>query len=154
MNKPEIKIIAVSNVYCRLMHFVNVGDFEIGHWHTYDHGTLISSGEVLVEQIGDNGEVLASKVFTAPALVFVPKNFRHKITATKENTVAACIHAMRSIDGNLLSPDFLVDEKSFADKWEESDNINDHYHLYTHIKRGVTTERFSLGKNPDEKNKS
>lgn len=154
MSTPEIKIIAISNVYCRLMHFVNVGDVEVGHWHTYDHGTLISSGEVLVEQLDDDGEVVASKVFTAPALVFIPKESKHRITAMKANTVAACIHAMRSIDGELLAPDFLVDEKSFANKWAESDNINDHFHLYTEIKRGIQTQRFSLGQKPNKKDKA
>ncbi len=151
MNRPEIKIIAISNVYCRLMHFVNVGDVEIGHYHSYDHGTLISSGEVLVEMLNDDDETLSSKVFTAPALVYIPKNFKHRITSRKENTVAACIHAMRSIEGEILSPDFLVDEKRFADTWEESDDIKDHFHLFTAIKHGINTERFSLPEKPNDK---
>ena len=152
MNNPEIKIIAISNVYCRVMHFLNVGDVELGHFHTYDHGTLVSSGEVLVEMLDDNDKVLSSKIFTAPSLIYISKNNKHRITATKPDTIAACIHAMRDIDGDILSPDFLVDEKRFADRWEDSDNINDHYHLYTEVKRGVRTSRFSLKQKPEDKN--
>lgn len=144
MNKPEVKIIAISNVYSRIMHFKTKGDFEIGHCHTYDHGTLVSTGKLLVEMLRDDGTIISSKEFTGPSFVFISKLCMHRLTALEDNTVAVCIHAMRDIDGNLLEPDFLVDEKWFADKWEDSDNISDHYHLYTEIKRNVTTQRLSI----------
>lgn len=143
-NRPEIKIIAISNVYCRSMHFKEKGDFEIGHCHTYDHGTLVSTGKLLVEMLRDDGSVISQKEFTGPSFIFIPKLCMHRLTALEHNTVAVCIHAMRDVQGNLLSPDFLVDEKWFADSWEDSDNIYDHYHLYTEVKRGVRAERLSL----------
>ena len=143
-SSPEVKIIAISNVYCRSMHYKNKGDFEIGHCHTYDHGTLVSTGKLLVEMLRDDGSVISQKEFIGPSLVFIPKLCMHRLTALEDNTVAVCIHAMRDIEGNLLSPDFLVDEKWFADTWDASDNIYDHYHLYTEVKRGVRAERFSL----------
>lgn len=143
MAKPNIKIIAISNVYCRLMHFEKQGDQEIGHYHTYDHGTLVSSGSVLVEMM-DGDTVESSKVFQSPSFIFIAKDKKHRITAQEDNTVCACIHAMRDIKGSILSPEFLLDERSFVDKAGDSDNINDHYHLYTAFKRGVETDRFSL----------
>lgn len=151
MNAPQVKIIAVSNVYCRVMNFVNKGDIEIGHYHTYDHGTLVSSGSLLVEMLEDDDTVISSKVFNAPSLIFVVKDKKHKLIALQDGTVAACIHAMRDIEGNLLSPDFLIDEKWFADKWEDSNNASDHYHIYTERERGVVTDRFSLFEKPQEK---
>lgn len=144
MNPPDIKIIAVSNVFCRLMKFNKAGDIELGHHHNYDHGTLVSSGAVLVEVLNDAGDAVASKVFTAPGLIFIAKDKIHRLTATADNTVVACIHAMRDINSDILSPDFIVEEKWFADKWEESDNINDHYHLYTGVKRNTPTERITV----------
>jgi quercetin dioxygenase-like cupin family protein len=144
MNRPNVKIIAVSNVFCRMMTFEKSGDVEIGHQHSYDHGTLVSSGEVLVEILDSADGVVSSKVFTAPGLIFIEKDKRHRLTATKDNTVLACIHAMRDINGDLLAPDFLIEEKWFADKWEDSDNINDHYHLYTLIKRNVKTKPMTV----------
>ena len=143
-NQPEIKIIAISNVYCRSMHFKNKGDVELGHCHTYDHGTLVSTGKLLVEMLRDDGSVISQKVFEGPSFVFISKLCMHRLTALEDNTVAVCIHAMRDVEGNLLPPDFLIDEKWFADKWEDSDNINDHYHLYTEAKRNVVTTRFSI----------
>lgn len=139
-NQPEIKIIAISNVYCRSMHFKNKGDVELGHCHTHDHGTLVSSGKLLVEMLRDDGSVISQKEFTGPSFVFISKLCMHRLTALEDNTVAVCIHAMRDIDGDILPTDFLVEEKWFANKWEDSDSINDHYHLYTEVKRKVTTE--------------
>jgi hypothetical protein len=147
MNTPDVKIIGISNVYCRSMHFKKQGDVELGHCHTYDHGTLVSTGKLLVEMLRDDDTVISQKEFTGPSFIFISKWCRHRLTALEDNTVAVCIHAMRDIHGELLSPDFLIDEKWFADTWEDSDNIGDHYHLYTEVKRKVETSRFSITPN-------
>jgi hypothetical protein len=83
-NAPEIKIICISNVYSRLMHFKNKGDVE-------------------------DGQAVSSKVFKAPNFIFVDKDKKHKITALENNTVCACIHALKTIDQELLDPDFLIE---------------------------------------------
>ena len=108
-NAPEIKIVCISNVYSRLMHFRNKGDVEDGHKHMFDHGTLVSSGSVLYEVLGDNDQAVSSKVFTAPNFIFVDKDKNHRITALEKNTVCACIHALRTNDQELLDPDFLIE---------------------------------------------
>lgn len=108
-NKPVVEVIAVSNVYSRMMFFKNHGDVEIGHAHTYDHATLVSSGSVLYEVLdGPNGDTIAAKRFFAPGFIFVEKNKFHRITALEDNTVCACIHALRTIDEELVSPDCLI----------------------------------------------
>jgi len=109
MASPEIKIIAVSNVFCRLMHFVNVGDVEHGHQHTYDHATLVSTGSVVVDVLGDDDEIASSKVFNAPNMVFIHKDKRHRLTALEKNTVCSCIHAVRDVEGEILDPEFLIE---------------------------------------------
>lgn len=144
MGQPKVKSIAISNVFCRSMHFEKAGDVELGHCHTYDHGTLVSTGKLLVEMLSDTDEVISKKEFTGPSFIFISKLCRHRLTAIEDNTVAVCIHAMRDIDQNILPSDFLIDEKWFADRWEDSDSVDDHYHLYTRIKRNVVTERMSI----------
>ncbi len=110
MAKPEIQVAAISNVFSRLMHFVNRGDVEIGHVHTYDHATLVSSGSILYEVLdGPDGNTVASKEFKAPGYVFVEKDKYHRLTALEDNTVCVCIHALRTIDEEILSPDFFID---------------------------------------------
>ena len=74
MSAPEVQIVAVSNVFTRLMHFVNEGDFENGHVHNYDHATMVSSGSVLYEVLdGPNGNAVAAKEFKAPRLCVCSK---------------------------------------------------------------------------------
>jgi hypothetical protein len=110
MNPPDVAVVAVSNVYSRMMHFKNAGDVEVGHSHTYDHGTLVSSGSVKYEVLdGSNGNAVAVKIFKAPGFIFVEKNKYHRITALEDETVCACIHALRTIDSDLVPPDCLIE---------------------------------------------
>ena len=109
MAEPLVQVVAVSNVYSRLMHFVNKGDVEIGHSHTYDHATLLSSGAVLYEVLdGPDGNTVAAKEFKAPSYIFVEKEKYHRITALENNTVCACIHALRTIDEEIIDPSFFI----------------------------------------------
>lgn len=117
--RPEIKVLAVSNVYSRLMHFVKQGDQEMGHSHYYDHGTLLASGKLLVEKMNEAGEIIFSKEFTAPTFIMVEKEYAHRLTALEDNTVASCIHALREIDETIVSSEFLVRETEFADSPEQ-----------------------------------
>jgi hypothetical protein len=118
MERPDIKILAVSNVYCRLMNFVKKGDQELGHYHSYDHGTLLASGKLLVEKLDDSGNVKNKKEFTAPSFIFIEKDCKHILTALEDNTVATCIHALRTIDETIIDSDFYVEEKELADSQE------------------------------------
>lgn len=108
---PEVKIMAVSNVFTRLMTFANVGDVENGHTHTYNHATLVSSGSVRVA-VYDNpeGAPISEKTFTAPSMIYIPKDKYHKLTSLEPNTVCACIHALRTIDEDIIDPAFLVEQ--------------------------------------------
>jgi tellurite resistance-related uncharacterized protein len=117
---PKIKLMAVSNVFCRMMNFENKGDVEEGHKHNYDHGTLVSSGSVLYEALDDDGNVVSSKVFNAPNMVYIAKETFHRITALEDKTVCACIHASRTIDNEIVDPDCLIEAK---EGWDVLDEI-------------------------------
>jgi len=120
MNNPIIKILAVSNVYCRLMNFVKAGDVENGHCHVFDHGTLLSTGKVLVEMFDKKDRVIASSTHEAPSFIFIAKDTKHRITALQDNTVAACIHAIRDVDQDLIDPSYFVNQIELADNLKES----------------------------------
>jgi len=144
MAEPKIKVIAISNVYARCMYFEHKGDIELGHCHTYDHGTLVSSGSVLVEMLDDDDTVIGSRPFVAPGFIFISKLRRHRITALENKTVAVCIHALRDIEGNILSSDFLINEKWFADKWGDSEFIDDHIGPYMAKNHDVSIGSFTI----------
>jgi len=114
--QPEVKILAVSNVYCRLMEFKQANDFEIGHYHHYDHGTLLAKGKIKVEMFDKEDNLLSTKEFTAPSFLFIKKDNIHKLTALEDGTVATCIHALRTIDEEIVDPDFFVEETILDEK--------------------------------------
>ena len=118
--RPDVKILAVSNVYCRLMNFKKKGDQELGHYHSYDHGTLLAKGRLLVEKTDDEGNPIGSKEFEAPSFIFIGKDVRHVLTALEDDTVATCIHALRTIDETIIDSNFLVEEKELADNVESA----------------------------------
>ena len=103
MNSPKITLSLVSNIWTRMMHFVNAGDREQGHIHTYDHVTLLAYGKLEVEVDG------ITTVFEAPQMIFINKDKKHQLTALEDNTLAYCIHALRDSDnsGNILDPSML-----------------------------------------------
>ena len=118
---PEVKILAVSNVYCRLMNFKKAGDVELGHYHEYDHGTLLAKGKVLVEKMNEDGSVIVGKIFTAPMFIFIGKNIRHRLTAKEDDTIMTCIHALRDMNDEIIDPSFIIDQTVLADNDSQVD---------------------------------
>jgi quercetin dioxygenase-like cupin family protein len=128
MASPEIKIIALSNVYSRLMHFLKKGDVENGHKHTYDHATLVSSGSILVEVLDEfTGEPISSKTFASPNMVFIHKDKIHRLIALEDNTVCSCIHAIRTIEDEIVDSDFLIEPVWSQEKGEVKRLVQEKY---------------------------
>ena len=110
---PKIKIAAISNVYCRMMMFEKQGDIEEGHYHTFDHGTLVAKGSLRVEILSDDNQVISSKIFDAPSFIFVQKDKKHRLVSLQDDTLACCIHALRDVDEDIIPSDTLISEKVF-----------------------------------------
>ena len=90
LNLPKVKFGAVANVFIKLIHFEKAGQCEYGHKHIYDHISMLSKGSV---KITVNGNVTEYK---APMLVYINKDTMHEIEALEDDTVWACIHAIRN----------------------------------------------------------
>lgn len=105
MSSPEIKIGCVANLWSRQMHFLAAGDKEDGHTHQFDHLTLLASGSLRVTVDG------ATTDFVAPHMIYIHKDKRHELVALEDNTVAYCIHALRSSNktGDILDPSMVPD---------------------------------------------
>lgn len=92
MNTPKIQLGCVANLFSRMMHFAKAGDIEFGHTHQFDHLTLLATGSL---QITIGG--IVSK-FKAPHMIYIKADKNHELIALEDNTVAYCIHALRSKD--------------------------------------------------------
>lgn len=90
MSYPETKMVCVSNLWLRQMHFLKKGDRNEGHLHNHDHITLLSKGSVEVDVEG------SKTVFVAPHMIYIAKGKRHFLIALEDDTVACCVHALRT----------------------------------------------------------
>lgn len=72
------------------MHFKKAGDQNEGHEHNFDHITLLSQGSVEVDVEGQK------TVFKAPHLIYITAGKRHFLKALEDDTVASCLHALRT----------------------------------------------------------
>lgn len=90
MSYPETKMTCVSNLWLRQMHFAKTGDCNEGHVHNFDHVTLLAKGRIEVDVEG------AKTVFSAPQMIFITKGKRHFLTSLEDDTIAYCVHALRT----------------------------------------------------------
>ncbi len=93
----------VSNLWVRQMHFRKAGDMNEGHVHNFDHITLLACGSVKVHVEGQVTE------FKAPHLIYISKGKSHFIEALEDDTVATCLHALRTgeREEDILDPSMI-----------------------------------------------
>jgi quercetin dioxygenase-like cupin family protein len=85
------------------MHFLKTGDQNEGHVHNYDHVTLLAKGSVSVDVDGVITE------FKAPQMIYIAKGKSHYIKALEDDTVACCVHALRTgeREEDILDPSMI-----------------------------------------------
>lgn len=100
----DLKI--VDNVFVKMMVCKDIGMEIVGHAHTFDHITLLSSGAVDMVARGSVAR------YTAPMLIVTPKGVVHRFVAVAPNTVLCCIHAIRDGDEmeDVAPPNITNDE--------------------------------------------
>lgn len=100
---PNVQLACVANLWCKQMHFAQAGDTNPGHRHLFDHLTLLAHGAVTVCVEGVTTD------FVAPSMIYIQAGREHTITASMDNTIAYCIHALRDGDavGDILDPSMI-----------------------------------------------
>lgn len=103
MSYPDTKMVCVSNLWLRQMHFAKAGDKNEGHVHNFDHITCLAKGSVTVDVEGQLTD------FTAPHMIYISKGKRHFLIAKEDDTVAYCVHALRTgeREEDILDPDMV-----------------------------------------------
>lgn len=103
MRYPDTKMTCVSNLWLRQMHFIKAGDQNEGHLHNFDHITLLAKGRVVVDVEGNVSE------FSAPHMIYVAAGKRHFLKALEDDTIAYCVHALRTgeREEDILDPSMI-----------------------------------------------
>ena len=90
MAEAVIAINCVANLFSRQMYFPKEGDIERGHTHPFDHLTLLAHGSLRVTVEGKTTD------FKAPHMIYIHAEKQHELVALEDDTVAYCIHALRT----------------------------------------------------------
>jgi hypothetical protein len=85
-----------GNIWVRQNVLENAGDSTQGHYHLFDHVSLLASGIVEVEVEGN-----PPRQFTAPTFIVIKKERPHKFTALSGNVLWYCVFAIRDVDGDV-----------------------------------------------------
>jgi hypothetical protein len=91
-----------SGVYAKQM-MLPAGYFALSHAHTYDHLSILASGEVVIKT--DNNE----ETYKAPSCINIKKGINHSITAIKD-AVWFCIHATEETDSSKVDEVLIMKE--------------------------------------------
>lgn len=111
-----------GNVWVRSHTYRKAGDSNGGgHYHKFDHVTLLIKGSIRVEVEGEE-----PTRFMAPTFVIIKKDKKHKVTALEDDTVYYCVFALRDVDGDVTdiysgdnSPYQAVSDEKFKIMQEE-----------------------------------
>jgi quercetin dioxygenase-like cupin family protein len=102
VDTPNIAIGYVANLFSRMMVFKKTGDIEYGHTHQFHHLTLLAKGTLKVTVDG------TPTVFKAPYMIYIDKDKNHELVAMEDETIAFCIHAVRTKDQTeIIDPDMI-----------------------------------------------
>jgi len=86
-----------GNVWVRSHTYRKAGDINGGgHYHHFNHVTLLAKGSIKVEIEG-----CEPKRYNSPTFVIIDKDKKHKITALEDDTVYYCVFALRDVDGDV-----------------------------------------------------
>ncbi len=96
-----------GNIFFRPMEFPVKGSKTSGHTHKFDHVTWVSSGSVRVRArevdpaTNDAIGPVVDRIYIAPAVVCIKKNWMHEFEALEDGTRADCIFALRDWKGEV-----------------------------------------------------
>ena len=86
-----------GNIWVRSHYLKKQGDTSgDGHYHKFDHISLLTSGSVKVEVDG-----YPAKEFIAPTFIVIRKDHKHSFTALQDDTVYYCVFALRNVEGEI-----------------------------------------------------
>jgi hypothetical protein len=85
-----------GNIWVRSHHYAKKGDQHRGHYHHFDHVTLVATGGVLCNVEGET-----PKEFWAPTFIVIAKDKKHQFTALADDTTYFCVYAVRDKDGQV-----------------------------------------------------
>jgi len=115
-NKSDINELGFyGNIWVRSHTYRKAGDVNGGgHYHKFDHVSLLVKGAVRVEVEG-----CEPKRYMAPTFIIIDKDKKHNIIALEDDTIWYCVFALRDVDGEVT--DIYSGDNSPYDALDDED---------------------------------
>jgi hypothetical protein len=94
-----------GNIWVRENRLPVAGESTQGHYHKFDHVSLLVLGVVEIQIEGHE-----PKQFIAPTFIVIKKKHSHKFIAVSDNVVWYCVFALRDVNGEIT--DIYNDDNS------------------------------------------
>ena len=105
---PRIQHHFSSGVYAKQVTLTTKEDAMNQHEHTFDHLSILSQGQVVVDIDGDK------TLYTAPAVLNIKAGQRHVIIPTQLPVTWFCIHATEVVDPELVDDSLILKREEYA----------------------------------------
>lgn len=90
-----------GNIYIRKNEDLPLGHVTPGHFHEFDHTTIVFLGAVRVKATLPDGLII-ERDFHAPNHFLVRKDVLHEITALEDGTTYWCVYSHRTPQGDVV----------------------------------------------------
>lgn len=97
-----------GNIWVRSNILKKAGDATEGHYHVFDHVSLLIQGKVRVETVGSDHY----NEFEAPTFIVIDKDVRHRFIALTDECIWYCVFAVRNLKGEIANEEELEELKN------------------------------------------
>jgi quercetin dioxygenase-like cupin family protein len=105
---PRIQHHFAGGVYAKEITLDSTQEGMHQHEHTFDHLSILTQGQVIVECDG------LQTIHTAPAVLTIKAGQRHKIIPTQTPITWFCIHATSVVDADLVDDSLILKREQNA----------------------------------------
>ena len=105
---PRIQHHFAGGVYAKEITLLTIEEGMNQHEHTFDHLSILTQGQVVVDVDGNK------TLHTAPAVLTIKAGQRHKIIPTQTPVTWFCIHATEVADADLVDDSLILKREHYA----------------------------------------
>jgi mannose-6-phosphate isomerase-like protein (cupin superfamily) len=105
---PRIQHHFAGGVYAKEITLDSTAAGMNQHEHTFDHLSILTQGQVIIDIDG------LQTTLTAPAVLTVKAGQRHKIIPTQVPVTWFCIHATTVVDADLVDDSLILKREYYA----------------------------------------
>jgi quercetin dioxygenase-like cupin family protein len=111
VEQPAPFFYQTGNVFIKQIWLKKQGYRTYGHSHKHPHVSLLGAGSVRADVLDEQGQVLSTAEYHAPAAIEIAAGVHHKFTALRDDTMMYCVHDTHGLAVDDLGEAFVPPEQ-------------------------------------------